>query len=202
MKRFITFLLILFCFQSYGQVGAVVVVKNPAWVAADNAREANEIKDRVALYAQTTQLVVNAKEQLQWVRDATNKLKQINRKIANFRYLEESISAVSSSYSRVQKTLGTLNEHNCFSPTEYRSINQSLISMVGQTSIVIQSLTVVLTDNFSEMNDGDRLMNLNNSLKQLREDLYVVDAFLNELEILDNQRLQIRTMKYLETVFK
>lgn len=200
MKKLFTLSFILISFYGYSQ--PMVVARNPAWVAQDKVREANELKDRIALYAQTSQIVTNAREHLKWVKDATNKLKQINRRIANYRYLEESITAVSEAYNRVQNTLATLNSSSCFTIAEYRTINQSLMNMLGQTTFAISALTIVITDNFSEMNDAERLASLSNALNQLRDDIGVVDNFLNEVEILNNQRQQIKTINALNKIFK
>jgi uncharacterized protein YfkK (UPF0435 family) len=61
---------------------------------------------------------------------------------------------------------------------------------------------VVLTDNLSEMSDGDRLLNMNQALKELRENLGVINSAVIEVETLDNQRMQLRTLNYINTIFK
>jgi uncharacterized protein YfkK (UPF0435 family) len=60
----------------------------------------------------------------------------------------------------------------------------------------------VLTDNFSEMSDGERLLNMNSAIKELRENLGVINSAIIEVETLDNQRMQLRTLNYINTIFK
>jgi hypothetical protein len=55
-------------------------------------------------------------------------------------------------------------------------INESMMGLLSQTSYAISTLTVVLTDNLSEMSDGDRLLNMNQALKELRENLGVINS--------------------------
>jgi uncharacterized protein YfkK (UPF0435 family) len=76
------------------------------------------------------------------------------------------------------------------------------MGLLSQTSYAISTLTVVLTDNLSEMSDGDRLLNMNQALKELRENLGVVNSAVIEVETLDNQRMQLRTLNYINTIFK
>jgi uncharacterized protein YfkK (UPF0435 family) len=60
----------------------------------------------------------------------------------------------------------------------------------------------VLTDNLSEMSDGDRLLNMNQALKELRENLGVINSATIEVETLDNQRMQLKTLNYINSIFK
>ncbi|HZK61525.1 MAG TPA: hypothetical protein VFC41_05570, partial [Anaerovoracaceae bacterium] len=98
--------------------------------------------------------------------------------------------------------LKTLNEHNCFKPSEYHMINESMMGLLSQTSYSISTLTVVLTDNLSEMTDGERLLNMNQALNELRDNLGVINSAIIEVEILDNQRMQLRTLNYMNSIFK
>jgi uncharacterized protein YfkK (UPF0435 family) len=77
-----------------------------------------------------------------------------------------------------------------------------MMGLLSQTSYAISTLTVVLTDNLSEMSDGDRLLNMNQALKELRENLGVINSAVIEVETLDNQRMQLRTLNYINTIFK
>ena len=81
-------------------------------------------------------------------------------------------------------------------------ISESMIGLLSQTSYDISTLTVVLTDNFSEMSDGERLLNMNSAIKELRENLGVVNSAIIEVETLDNQRMQLRTLNYINSIFK
>ena len=200
MRNVITVLLFLASFQVFGQ--ATVVVKNPAWSIADDAKEALEKADRLRQMEKLTEQVNTQKESLQAIRDATEKLKKINRKVANYRNLELATVQVSESYSRVLSSLKTISDHNCFKPSEYRTISESLMGLLSQTSYAISTLTVVLTDNFSEMTDGERLLNMNQALNELRDNLGVINSAIIEVEILDNQRMQLRTLNYINSVFK
>ena len=76
------------------------------------------------------------------------------------------------------------------------------MGLLSQTSYAISTLTVVLTDNLSEMTDGERLLNMNQALKELRENLGVINSAIIEVEILDNQRLQLKTLNYINSIFK
>jgi uncharacterized protein YfkK (UPF0435 family) len=201
MRNVLTVLLLLSSFQVFGQ-GATVVVKNPAWKIEDETQEKIEMSDRLREYTKLSEQVATEKENLQVIKDATEKLKKINRKVANYHNLELAITQVSDSYTRVLGSLKTINDHNCFKPSEYHTINESMMGLLSQTSYAISTLTVVLTDNLSEMSDGDRLLNMNQALKELRENLGVINSAVLEVETLDNQRMQLRTLNYINTIFK
>jgi uncharacterized protein YfkK (UPF0435 family) len=201
MRNVLTVLLLLSSFQVFGQ-GATVVVKNPAWKIEDETQEKIEMSDRLREYTKLSEQVATEKENLQVIKDATEKLKKINRKVANYHNLELAIAQVSDSYTRVLGSLKTINDHNCFKPSEYHTINESMMGLLSQTSYAISTLTVVLTDNLSEMSDGDRLLNMNQALKELRENLGVINSATIEVEILDNQRMQLRTLNYINSIFK
>ena len=201
MRNVLTVLLLLSSFQVFGQ-GATVVVKNPAWKIEDETQEKIEMSDRLREYTKLTEQVATEQKNLQVVIDATEKLKKINRKIANYHNLELAIAQVSDSYTRVLGSLKTINDHNCFKPSEYHTINESMMGLLSQTSYAISTLTVVLTDNLSEMSDGDRLLNMNQALKELHENLGVINSAVIEVETLDNQRMQLRTLNYINTIFK
>jgi uncharacterized protein YfkK (UPF0435 family) len=190
--------------EIYGQVpaGITVVVKNPSWQAEDAVKESLEKADRLRQITTLTEQVNTQKESLQAIRDATEKLRKINRKVANYHNLELAIVQVSDSYTRVLNSLKTISDHNCFKPSEYHMISESMMGLLSQTSYAITTLTVVLTDNFSEMSDGERLLNMNQAIKELRENLGVINSAIIEVEILDNQRMQLRTLNYINSVFK
>ena len=204
MKAFFTFLLLLLTYEIFGQVpaGLTMVVKNPAWQAEDAAKESLEKADRIRQMTTLTEQVNTQKESLQAIRDATEKLRKINRKVANYHNLELAIVQVGEAYTRVLSSLKRISDNNCFKPSEYHIISESMMGLLSQTSYSITTLTVVLTDNLSEMSDGERLINMNNAIKELRENLGVINAAIIEVEILDNQRMQIRTLNYLNSVFK
>ena len=201
MRNVFTVLIISLSVQVFGQ-GATVVVKNPAWKLEDATREKIEMSDRLREYSKLTEQVTTEKENLQVIKDATEKLKKINRKVANYHNLELSIAQVSDSYTRVLGSLKTINDHNCFKPSEYHTISESMMGLLSQTSYAISTLTVVLTDNLSEMSDGDRLLNMNQALKELHENLGVINSAIIEVETLDNQRMQLRTLNYINSIFK
>jgi uncharacterized protein YfkK (UPF0435 family) len=190
--------------EIYGQVpaGITVVVKNPSWQAEDAVKESLEKADRLRQITTLTEQVNTQKESLQAIRDATEKLRKINRKVANYHNLELAIVQVSDSYTRVLNSLKTISDHNCFKPSEYHMISESMMGLLSQTSYAITTLTVVLTDNFSEMSDGERLLNMNQAIKELRENLGVINSAIIEVEILDNQRMQLRTLNYINSIFK
>lgn len=204
MRNLFTLLLFLLTWEIYGQVpaGITVVVKNPSWQAEDAVKESIEKADRLRQLTTLTEQVNTQKESLQAIRDATEKLRKINRKVANYRNLELAVVQVSESYARVLASLKNISEHNCFKPSEYRMISESMMGLLSQTSYAISTLTVVLTDNLSEMTDGERLLNMNQALKELRENLGVINAAIVEIEILDNQRMQLQTLNYINNVFK
>jgi len=197
-------LLFIMTCEIYGQVpaGITVVVKNPSWQAEDAAKESLEKADRIRQITTLTEQVNTQKESLQAIRDATEKLRKINRKVANYHNLELAIAQVSDSYTRVLGSLKAIDEHNCFKPSEYHMLSESMMGLLSQTSYSITTLTVVLTDNFSEMSDGERLLNMNQAIKELRENLGVINSAIIEVEILDNQRMQLRTLNYINSIFK
>ena len=199
MRKLFTIFLFLISYEAFSQT---VVVKNPAWEIEDATREKAEMTDRLREYTKLSEQVATEREHLQVIKDATEKLKKINRKVANYHNLELAMAQVSDSYTRVLGSLKTINDHNCFKPSEYHTINESIMGLLSQTSYAISTLTVVLTDNLSEMSDGDRLLNMNQALKELRENLGVINSAVIEVEILDNQRMQLRTLNYINNIFK
>jgi len=199
MRALFTIFLLLISFEVFSQT---VVVRSPAWKIEDEAKESLEKADRLRQMATLTEQVNTQKESLQAIRDATEKLRKINRKVANYHNLELAIVQVSDSYTRVLGSLKTVNDHNCFKPSEYHMITESMMGLLSQTSYAISTLTVVLTDNFSEMSDGERLLNMNQAIKELRENLGVINSAIIEVEILDNQRMQLRTLNYMNSIFK
>jgi uncharacterized protein YfkK (UPF0435 family) len=199
MRSLFTFFLLLLTFEVFSQT---VVIRSPTWKIEDEAKDALEKADRLRQLEKLTEQVKTQKESLQAIRDATEKLRKINRKVANYHNLELAIAQVSDSYSRVLGSLKTINDHNCFKPSEYHMISESMIGLLSQTSYAISTLTVVLTDNLSEMTDGERLLNMNQALKELRENLGVINSAIIEVEILDNQRMQLRTLNYMNSIFK
>ena len=199
MRKLFTIFLFLISYEAFSQT---VVVKNPAWEIEDATREKAEMTDRLREYAKLSEQVATERENLQVIKDATEKLKKINRKVANYHNLELAIAQVSDSYTRVLGSLKTINDHNCFKPSEYHTINESMMGLLSQTSYAISTLTVVLTDNLSEMSDGDRLLNMNQALKELHENLGVINSAIIEVETLDNQRMQLRTLNYINSIFK
>ena len=186
--------------QVFGQV--TMVVKDPTWKFEDVTKETLEKADRLRQLEKLTEQVKTQKESLQAIRDATEKLRKINRKVANYHNLELAIVQVSDSYSRVLGSLKTINDHNCFKPSEYHMISESMMGLLSQTSYAISTLTVVLTDNLSEMTDGERLLNMNQALNELKDNLGVINSAIIEVEILDNQRMQLRTLNYMNSIFK
>jgi uncharacterized protein YfkK (UPF0435 family) len=200
MRNVLTVLLFLSSVQVFGQV--TMVVKDPTWKFEDETTETLEKADRLRQLEKLTEQVNTQKESLQAIKDATEKLKKINRKVANYHNLELAITQVSDSYTRVLGSLKTINDHNCFKPSEYHTINESMMGLLSQTSYAISTLTVVLTDNLSEMSDGDRLLNMNQALKELHENLGVINSAVIEVETLDNQRMQLRTLNYINSIFK
>ena len=200
MKKALIFFLFSLSVQVFGQV--TIVVKDPTWKFEDATKETLEKADRLRQMEKLTEQVNTQKESLQAIRDATDKLRKINRKVANYHNLELAIAEVSNSYTRVLSSLKTINDHNCFKPSEYRRISESMMGLLSQTSYAISTLTVVLTDNFSEMSDGERLLNMNQAIKELRENLGVINSAIIEVEILDNQRMQLRTLNYINSIFK
>jgi uncharacterized protein YfkK (UPF0435 family) len=194
------FFLFFLSVQVFGQV--TMVVKDPTWKFEDVTKETLEKADRLRQLEKLTEQVNTQKESLKAIKDATEKLRKINRKVANYHNLELAIVQVSDSYTRVLSSLKTINDHNCFKPSEYHMISESMIGLLSQTSYAISTLTVVLTDNLSEMTDGERLLNMNQALKELRENLGVINSAIIEVEILDNQRMQLRTLNYMNSIFK
>jgi uncharacterized phage infection (PIP) family protein YhgE len=202
MRTFFTFFLLLICFELSSQSPMTIVVRNPAWLTSDEAKEALEKADRLRQLEKLTEQVNTQKESLQTIKDATDKLRKINRKVANYHNLELAIAQVSDSYARVLSSLKSINDHNCFKPSEYHMINESMMGLLSQTSYSISTLTVVLTDNLSEMTDGERLLNMNQALNELKDNLGVINSAIIEVEILDNQRMQLRTLSYMKSIFK
>jgi hypothetical protein len=199
MRSLFTFFLLLLTFEVFSQT---VVVRSPTWKIEDEAKDALEKADRLRQLEKLTEQVKTQKESLQVIRDATEKLRKINRKVANYHNLELAIVQVSEAYTRVLSSLKRISDNNCFKPSEYHNISESMMGLLSQTSYSITTLTVVLTDNFSEMTDGERLLNMNQAIKELRENLGVINSAIIEVEILDNQRMQLRTLNYLNSVFK
>jgi len=203
MKKLLLLFLLSVIYQQFalGQ-GAVVVVRSPEWYIQEQAKAAAEKADRITSIAQLSTVVSTGELSLQTLKDATKRLIEINRRVADYRHLEEALLEVSNAYANVRRVMGTLNDHSCFSPTEYREINESLMLLVSQTSYAVSTITIVVTDNFASMTDAERLNAIRNALKDLHDNLTVVNDFIAQVELLDFQRTQVRTLHYLNTIFK
>ena len=152
MKKLLLLFLLSVIYQQFalGQ-GAVVVVRSPEWYIQEQAKAAAEKADRITSIAQLSTVVSTGELSLQTLKDATKRLIEINRRVADYRHLEEALLEVSNAYANVRRVMGTLNDHSCFSPTEYREINESLMLLVSQTSYAVSTITIVVTDNFASM---------------------------------------------------
>jgi len=70
-----------------------MVVKDPTWKFEDETTETLEKADRLRQLEKLTEQVNTQKESLQAIKDATEKLKKINRKVANYHNLELAIAS-------------------------------------------------------------------------------------------------------------
>jgi len=52
------------------------------------------------------------------------------------------------------------------------------------------------------MNDGSRMSNMRESLNQLKQDVGTFYALVNEVDMLQQQRAALNTLKYLKTTLK
>ena len=143
-----------------------MLLKALTWKIEDETKENMEKADRLRQIEKLTEQVNTQKESLQVIRDATEKLRKINRKVANYHNLELAIVQVGEAYTRVLSSLKRISDNNCFKPSEYHAISESMMGLLSQTSYSITTLTVVLTDNLSEMTDGERLLNMNQRNKR------------------------------------
>ncbi len=90
-----------------------------------------------------------------------------------------------------------MEESNNFGIDEIAAISHTITGLIGQTTYCIQALTIVLTDYFAEMNDSERIKLINDFLTQLDEDMAVINAFIREVQILNYQRMSLRTLDYM-----
>lgn len=172
---------------------AAIITRDPYWVASEEKNASLDLADRAKQYAEYSQKVNDAKDRLKYIKEATKKLKEINRKVADYRRLEECLVYTYRAYDRFDEYSKTLSQSDCFKPEELKYILSLFDNCLSMTSTSINALSVVVTDNLSEMSDGQRLMNINIAIKELRSNVGVFYGLIDEVDILKNQRNSLRT---------
>lgn len=175
-----------------------MVVKSPSWAIHDQEMAMEQRAVWAEGGAQAVEQLAINNERLKLVKDATKRLKEINRKIANVRYLEDAISTTTKATMRMGAFMKNIEADNLFEPEEYRAIFSHCTMILSSAQMTIDALTIVITDNFAEMNDFERMTIIRESLQQLKDDVAVLNSFMNEVNYVNNQRMQIRTLKYMQ----
>lgn len=202
MYKLILFIVLVIISISFNAFSQAVVVRDPTWQAEEHAKFMEHRAQWAKELAQLSNQVDIQRRNLELLQDATKKLREVNRRIANYRHLEESISLTYACYDRLTAFIKQLERDDLFKPEEIRAISTLLLSALSMTSNSINALTIVVTDNFAEMNDAERLANLNAALLQLRQDVGVFHSFIWEIEVLNNHRMQLRTFKFIKESLK
>jgi hypothetical protein len=194
-----TFLfLILFFVVSFGFSQPVtVVVKNPAWEAEDHAISMEQRAKWAEEMAKLSEQVHTGRENLQLLKDATKKLREVNRRIANIRMLEDAIFMTMNAYDMAEKHIARIKANDLLDPETYSAVLMRMRHCLSITNYTIDRLKIVITDNFAEMNDSERMKNLDTFLTKLQTDLAIINAFFWEVERLEYNLMHVRTTQYL-----
>jgi hypothetical protein len=200
-KKLLFFVLLsIACLQGFSQ--AAMVMRDPTWSAEDKLKiqddQINKLKQLAELQNQTTM----AKTNLDYIIESTRKLREINRRIANFKHLEACLEYTGKAYKHMYDYIKFISKSDAFTPDELTVIISNLQSCLSMSVTSIDAVTVVITDNFSEMSDAERMANLHMSMDQLRHDLGVYYSFVAEIDILYNQRYGIRTFDLIQKNLK
>lgn len=175
----------------------LVVARDPAWTVEENFKFQQEQVDKLKQLAEIQSQTLVAKEHLSMLKEATKKLREINRRVANFRQMEECLVYTGRAYEDMYKFVKEMSGGDIFSPTEIQALNSMLLNTLALTTNSINAISVVVTDNFSDMNDSERMMNIRESIKDLKNDIGLFYCFMAEVEQLYYQRMHVRTYQVL-----
>lgn len=192
MKSFILFLFLFLFFNSF-LFSQALVTRDPYWTASDEIKWQARLEQNAKEYAILLEEIEADREQLKLIKEATKKLKEINRKVANYKYLEDCLVYTYRAYDKLEDYSKKISRSDLFKPDEYTYIMSLFDNCLSMTSRSIDALSAVVTDNFSEMSDGERLYNLQVAISELRSDLGVFYGMMQQVDILYNQRLSCRT---------
>jgi len=187
IKLLLTLAALAYFSDSFSQV---VVVKDPAWKVEDAIEKAKE-------FAILEDQLLTSKEHLKHIKDATEKLQKVNRLIRNYRHLEDAISLTANAYQRFGQFIKNIEKDNLFSIEEVRMATTLCMTILSNTAYSMDVLSTVLKDFGFEASDYERLNLLDSHLKTLRSDVNTLYLFIWEIEQLNNNRMQIRTIEYM-----
>jgi hypothetical protein len=205
-RRTLTLTLLLLALASLGY-GQMIVMRDPTWIAAEQVNKAEErarfIEMRATYVKQLAEMSTQAaqlKTLVEATKDATKKLREINRRIMNYRNLEEAIVSVKRAFDYQAELMEMIYKSGNFSIEESQQVLNSSMNLLAVTSYAIHTLTVVLTDNLADMDDSSRLSTMNQAIYQLRDDLAVFNNFVMEIYILNNHRQNMRSLRALNSL--
>lgn len=176
----------------------VVVVKDPSWQFDDQAKFMEARAQWSAEQAKWAESIAQNAERLQMLKDATRTLKEVNRRIVNINILEDAIVVTARTHEMTIEHIKRIERNQLFSVDEYVMITSMVQRCLSMTAYTIKQLTVVVTDNFAQMGDGERQQNLNIFLTKLQNDLEVIASLLWEIEKMENNLMHLRTTQYMK----
>lgn len=181
--------------------GATMIVKNPKWEAEDKAKLQQYMKDKAQEFALWKKELENSNEHLKSVKKATEKLREVNKRLRNYRHMEEAIRMTTNAYIFYGNFIRQLEQDDLFSIEEYRQMTQQASFLLQSTTYSLDMIKVVLADFKIEANDYERIVLLDKYLETLRKDVNTLYLFAWELEQVNNQRMQLRTLDYMRQLY-
>lgn len=210
MKRIYPILLILFLpfiskSQDFG-VGAIVgmvvdeikptvVTRDPGWVAEDQLRLEETAVQNALVHEEMVKNVAHSFNLLKLMKESTEKLREINRRVANIVMLENAVMSVAECSKDYANMLNRMQSSGNFTLNELQSLITYTSTIVYQMSFSLSMIEVVVTDNWAEMSDGERMSNMRETLSQLNNEIREVYEFMYEVEQLNSQRERVRSLQ-------
>lgn len=210
MKRIYPILLILFLpfiskSQDFG-VGAIVgmvvdeikptvVMRDPNWQADDALKLQEIVSQNYKVHAEMVKNVTHSYNLLEIMKESTKKLRNINRRIANVVMLENAIVSVAECSKDYANMLNRVQSSGNFTLNELQNLVTYTSSVVYQLSYTLSMIEVVVTDNWAEMSDGERMSNMRETLNQLNSEIREVYMFMYEVEELSAQRQRLKSLQ-------
>lgn len=181
--------------------GATIVVRNPKWEAEEQAKLHKYAADKAQEFAFWKEQLEKSNEHLKRVKDATDKLKEVNKRLRNYRHMEEAIRMTTNAYIFYGNFIRKLEQDDLFNIQEYRQMTQQASFLLQSTTYSLDMIKLVLSDFGIEANDYERVVLLDKYLETLRKDVNTLYLFAWELEQVNNQRMQLRTLDYMRQLY-
>lgn len=202
MKNILLTLILLAFIPQLTSGQATIVVKNPAWELEDQAENELRTVQWAESQAQLASTLSVQKERLSMIKEATEKLKQINNLVASYSYFVNSLELTNKCLTTFSEKTKEYEANNLLSASEIKSFMNSLQTILDAFATNITTIQNLVTASKMEMNDGDRMSNLRETIQLLKKDIATFYALVDEIDTLQNQRAALNTIKYLKSALQ